>query len=745
MKKLISLSIIFSGIFCQAQNIDNILSKANVALTSGELDKAITLYNKALEISPESTTIKEKLANVYLQPGSLYNRDMAMRYMEDAYRTGKISPTVQSQYISLLQSQRNFDKAIEVYTNVNKTSKSSNSLINSLSSAYYGKISTPKAGMIIQNLKDVNTEFSDFSPVFYKTGLAFVSTRSNRSNTGFKLNQVRENYSDLYQAGLTNPTTQSFDKPITLIGQKDHKYMQGPVTFTGDQNNMYLTRSIVKEQAGRAITSMEDKRTVMLEIAHTNNNNGWSASNPVVLNKAADAQNYSYAHPAFLNTSGTEMIFSSNMPGGFGGTDLYYSKMTGTEWSTPVNLGPEINTNGEEMFPYISKDGTLYFASSGLPGLGGLDIFKATGSGANFMNPENVGAPINSSFDDFGMIIRENNNEGYFTSNRPNGLGDDDIYYWKNPECNIAIRVYDAKTNAPLSASTVKLPCINKTITTDTKGMATLACFDVKSCTLNASSLGYNNKNMSLANQGDSKLINVPMDRESTPTSPVAGSGCKVVVQVLDKETNQPIEAADVNIKGLSGPDEINGLSKVDGKIKVSGLDLSESYRISASKSNDDGSKYIGNTETVNCKMPKNADGEIIKIVYLTRARVGSKFKIENIYYDLDKWNIKPRAAQELDNIVSIMKSYPTMEIEMGSHTDCRATIKYNETLSGKRAASAMEYIISKGIDRGRMSSKGYGESELTNGCACEGTQKSTCTEDQHQANRRTEFKIIKF
>jgi len=743
-KNIYILVFILVGSISSNAQLEQLLLKGDQLYRAQELDKAVSLYNKALEQSPESVIVKEKLAEVYLNPGAMYSTDMAMRYMEDAYKTGKMSGVLQSKYVSLLQSQRNFEKASEVILNSNRNNRNKNSLMNAADVSYYNKLSTLKAGIIIQNLRDINSEYSDFSPSFYGSGLAFISTRSNRSNTGFKLSQILENYSDVFTTNLTTPATQTFDKPISMLGNKNLKYMQGPMAFTGDQTNMFITRSFVKDD-NRAKVSSEDRRTTMLEIARLSQADGkWSSASSVIFNSSADAQNYSYAHPTLLNPNGTEIIFSSNMPGGFGGSDLWYSKSEGSGWSTPVNLGPEINTGGEEVFPYYSKDKTLYFASSGLPGLGGLDLYKTSGSIGSYSIPENLGAPFNSPYDDFGLITKEGN-DGYLTSNRPNGVGEDDIYYWSNPVCNMSVKVYDAKTNAPIPNATVKIPCTNKSYTTDGRGMIQVVCFDTKTCEIASTATGYYPKNMSLQSLDDVKLINIPMDKESPAVVAAPSSGCRFVITVVDKETNLPIEGANVNMKGLTTPDEANGLSKAEGRFKVTGMDQSETYRISASKSNDDGSKFIGNAETISCRMPKTANGDVVKTIYLSRAKVGSKFKIENIYYDLDKWNIKPRAAQELDNIVNIMKSYPTMEIEMGSHTDCRATMKYNEVLSSKRAASAMEYIISKGVDRQRMSSKGYGESELTNGCACEGVNKSTCSEDEHQSNRRTEFKIIKF
>lgn len=592
---------------------------------------------------------------------------------------------------------------------------------------------------IVKNLESVNGMYSDFSPMFYRDGIVFVSTRNNRSKTGFSgEGQIKENFSDLFRTKLVNAATQSFGESTELLKGTNLKYMQGPVTFSEGNGVMYGTRSIVKNNTS-PLQSTEDKKTVLLEIFKVNykgDGSDWSEISPVILNRAADYQNYSYAHPAFTNARGDEMIFVSNMPGGFGGSDLYYTRLVGTEWSTPLNLGPGINTSGQEMFPYVAKDGTLYFSSNGLKGSGGLDIFKATGASGKYSDVKNMGEPLNSASDDFGLILKEGNGEGYFTSNRPGGKGEDDIYYWKAGGCLAKIKVYAAATGEVIPNANINAPCNNKSYTTDAEGFVTVNCADIKNCDLTASSEGYNNKKVAVKELTANKIISIPLDKDY-------GGKCKFTVIVLDKDTKEPISDASVSIRQISTNDEVTGKSKMDGSMKVSGIEVNESYEASATKVNDDGSRYIGNSEKMVCTGKET--GPIVKYIYLSKAKVGSKFKIENIYYDLDKWAIKPRAALELDNIVSILKQYPTMEIEMGSHTDCRATIKYNETLSGKRAASSVDYLISRGISSSRLTSKGYGESELTNGCACEGTKKSTCSEDEHQANRRTEFKITKF
>lgn len=738
-KSLYFILSLLVALSASAQNIDQELLKADQALNNFDFAKATKIYSSLSDVYPDNALIKERLATMYLTPGS-YNVDMAMRYMEDAFKTGKMSPEMHVKYASLLESQNNYEKAIQVYSNLNRISFNKNSLMQLVNKDYYDNISKVNEGIIVKNLLDLNSSNSDFSPMYYREGLVFVSTRKNRSNTGFtNTNQVMENYSDLFFSKLMDPKIQTFEEPKVLLGNKDLKYMQGPVSFTDGYGVMYGTRSFLKDNNdNKALASSQDKRTVLLEVYKSNYKadiNDWTDNSSIVLNKNNDYQNFSYAHPAFANGVGTELIFASNMPGGYGGTDLYYTQLIGNEWTTPVNLGPDVNTQGQEMFPYVAKDGTLYYSSNGLPGLGGLDIFKATGAQGKYKDVTNMGAPFNSVGDDFGYIVKEGNGEGYLTSNRTGGKGDDDIYYWRLNECKSVIKVYASATNEPIANAVVKVPCTNKTFNTDERGLVSVNCSDIKSCDIVASSDGYINKKMAVKDISTNRIINIPLDKDYSDK-------CKFVVMVMDKDSKEPISDATVSVRQVSSNDEVSGKSKSDGSLKVGGVEANEKYEISATKINEDGSRYIGNGSEASCNGKETEP--VVKYIYLSRVSVGSKIKIDNIYYDVNKWDIKPQAARELDNIVSIMRQNPTMEIEMGSHTDCRATMKYNENLSSKRAESAAEYIISRGIPRSRITSKGYGESELVNGCACEGNKKSNCTDAEHQANRRTEFKIIK-
>jgi outer membrane protein OmpA-like peptidoglycan-associated protein len=181
-----------------------------------------------------------------------------------------------------------------------------------------------------------------------------------------------------------------------------------------------------------------------------------------------------------------------------------------------------------------------------------------------------------------------------------------------------------------------------------------------------------------------------------------------------------------------------------DGKCMFT-LDPETNYRLEATKETGDPEvKYLTVTGTQST-IGKKAPVTLYSVLELERVKKGVAIKIENIYYDLDKWYVRPDAAKELDKLVKVMKDNPTLEIELSSHTDCRATVKYNQQLSSKRAEAAVAYIASQGIDPKRMIAAGYGKSRLVNKCACDGTYVVPCTEEEHQENRRTEFKILKF
>jgi outer membrane protein OmpA-like peptidoglycan-associated protein len=745
MKKLqiLLLSLLLAGTgLAKGLEVKEMLKSGAIALSNYELEKAVRIYKDVLGRDPENTEAKEKLGLIYATPSPKQDLHNAMKYYGEAFASGFMSPESMLKYANLLQSQSYYDKSRSVYNFYSNRGFSSNSLIRSIYAGYFAKLNEQNSTVSIKNVEDLNSPNSDFSPSYYRNGISFISTKKNRTSTGYRSDdEIVKNFTDIFKANLTDKVKGSFDASQLLLKASNQKFMQGPMTFTDDYEVVYITRSTSKD--GKSFTK-EDRRTVLMEICKVNYSKGevenWDNITPIVLNRGKGYQNYSYAHPAFITGRGDEMIFVSNMPGGFGGNDLWYSRIIGSEWASPVNLGPEINTSGDELFPYVAKDGSLFFASNGLPGIGGLDIYKASKiDDIKYGKLENLGSPFNSVYDDFGFIVDETGREGYFSSNRIGGKGLDDIYSWQTVENQLCVRVIDLVSKTPIKSAAVKIPCLgSKTYYTDAEGLTCLETMELKNCEVKPSANRFKNNPTTIKNLQSNKIPEIQGVRYTEDSS-------KLVVIVLDKETNKPIPNANVNIRQTSSNEDIDGITKADGSIKVKGVSMNEFYEIKATKTMSDGSRYIGVPETAIPKGLRNGES-LVKIIYLKRVREnGPGFELENILYDLDKWSIRPDAAIELDKIVSLLRQYPTMEIELMSHTDCRGPMKYNDDLSSKRSASCVEYIVSKGVASYRLSSRGYGESQLKNDCACEGDLKLTCSEADHQKNRRTEFKIIKF
>jgi outer membrane protein OmpA-like peptidoglycan-associated protein len=388
------------------------------------------------------------------------------------------------------------------------------------------------------------------------------------------------------------------------------------------------------------------------------------------------------------------------------------------------------------MFPTIADDGVLYFSSDSRTGLGGLDVYSSTFTNGEWANVDNLGAPINSNADDFGFIINSKNENGYFISNRAGGVGDDDIYKFKKSGINICGTVVDAKTKELLPASEVKLfenETLLDTKATGGKGDFCFLALPNKSYKITATKADYENGSLNITTKKANEVVQIPLAK-------LGGIDLTVCVTQVGKGT---LVGATVTLTNKATGEKKTCTITADCKCKFD-LEPNTDYEICATK---DAESTKGSFDKP-CKSistkGKVAPASIYETIEMTYLEENMVIKIENLYYDLNKWNIRPDAAIEMNKVVVLMQKFPAMEIELSSHTDCRAPMKYNDDLSTKRAKSCVDYLITNGISSTRMIAAGYGERRLVNKCACEGNVKSTCTDAQHQENRRTEFKILK-
>lgn len=685
-RKPLTITVLFVSVllfifmpFADAQQVDNspLLRKAIIEYQSLRFADAIKELKNVLEKDPENVSAQEMMAG---SNRNIKDYDEAMYWYGELCKLKNIKPEWALYYAEALANKEKYEQSEQWYRKF-LSMKPGDRRADAFSKANLNSFSR-NAGEYRVTFSSINTDASEYSPMYYKDGLLFVSNRSQKTRYVFQWD--RTSYSDLYivdrlediteaDPGSTGKAVNSKSsskymasnsgaersiqslfasskpenkelgsEPYLLRGKVKSSFHEGPAVLL-PEGSLLFTRN----NYGRGKASKSNNGVNKLKL-YTASGLGWNKITPFPYNN----NEYSTGHPT-LSQDGRILIFASDMPRGFGGTDLYYCVRTGDgkKWGRPTNLGPKINTEGNEQFPFLHKDGKLYFSSTGHSGLGGLDIFevvlkdlKAVGS------PENMGTDINSSSDDFGFIMDESAKNGFFSSNR---RGNDDIYQFTRMTYTVVLKgkVIDAGTNGPLAGTRVLL-----------------------------------------RNNGMSDTIVANTNGEFT--------------KVLSKETDYELSGSRISY--------------------VSRHSFLSTIGITADS-------------TINVLVKLNRAENLQQWVMDNCETLKKTLSLQNIYYDLDQADIRPDAISALDRIALIMQKNPEISIISSSHTDSRATDNYNRQLSLRRGESARSYLTSKGIDGRRIEVKYYGKSRLINSCV----EGANCPESEQQMNRRTEFEVI--
>lgn len=606
---------------------------------------AIKTYERIYQKGYKTPDLLEKLGNAYYFKADLENA--AKWYGELFGMTQDVDPEYYYRYAQSLKAIKDYKKADEMMAKFSE--KNGNDLRAKLATSqkdYLAVIKKNSGRYTIENA-GINSSKSDYGSAFYNNKVVFTSARDTGGVGKRKQGWTGESFTNLYAADMG--AEGALSAPQRFGNKLNSKFNEATPVFTKDGKTVYFTRNNYLTKKGK-----DKEGTTLLKIYKaTLEGDTWSNITELPFN----SDDYNVAHPA-LSPDEKTLYFASNMPGTHGQSDLFKVAINSDgSFGKPENLGTVINTEGRETFPFITKENELYFASDGHPGLGGLDVFvsKAEKDGS-YKDVFNVGEPLNSSYDDFSFLINNTTHIGYFTSNRPNGEGNDDIYKFKETKkleytCEQLLTgvVTDQQTGAPIA-----------------------------------------NARVTLADQDHKTLKQMQTDADGKFDFGIVGCELKYYITTERPEYNT-VETPTITAK-------------------------------------ESGKTYVP-IELEKTEQPVKPGDDLAKA-----------FKIKIIYFDLDKSNIRPDAAVDLAKILDVLEQHPTMEIDIRSHTDSRQTFKYNEALSDRRAKSTMAWLISKGIDKSRLTAKGYGETQLVNNCA-DGVN---CTEEQHQANRRSEFIITK-
>jgi outer membrane protein OmpA-like peptidoglycan-associated protein/tetratricopeptide (TPR) repeat protein len=605
-------------------------------------DKAIEKYEHTQNLSVEG---QRKLAECYHKMGQDAQAEMVYSKLVTA-GTGAI-PEDNYNYAMILKSNAKYDDAGKQMDKFNELKPSD------LRAKDYeaNKASLPELlkdnGAYKLVHMDVNSSDQDFATSYYKDQIVFASTRAKVKMIKRTYNLNGKPFLDMYVSGVEADQLKvpdNFDKGLNT------KMHDGPASFNKEGTFVAFTRDHLHDKSVDKI--------VELQIFFSTYKDGkWSEATPFAQNDPA----YNVGHPA-LSADGKTMYFVSDMPGGFGGTDLYRTTQSDKgEWSKAENLGNLINTESDELFPFLEETtGTLLFSSNGRFGLGGQDIFIAKINKTSFDHVHNAGAPLNTQYDDFAAIADGKTKKGYFSSNRAGGSGDDDIYTVE------FLKGLDARK---------KIEGIAK----DKDGNALPKAF----VTL------YDDKG---------NVLDTVTTKDATPYSFLVDS---------DKDFK------------LTGKKE----KYIDGENTAS---------------------TKGTELVVKADVTLLTKEEVIVKQIIPGADLAKVMELAPIYFDLNKFNLRPDAVVELDKIIKIMNEQPEMIVQLNAYTDCRETRDYNMKLSDKRAKTSAWYIKKRITKPERITAKGFGETNLVNACACEGTVASDCPDSEHQKNRRSEFIIVK-
>jgi outer membrane protein OmpA-like peptidoglycan-associated protein len=630
--------------------------------------------------------------------------------------------------------------------------------------------------VIIRNANNINTEGLEFSPVLYENGLVFVSRNKNGlidENTGQTFFELF--YSELDPNGIP-AKAQNFSNEL------NSQLHEGPVTFNKKGNKIYFTRSNLDKGIRRA----DKKGRVGLKIYEAFRGDfDWEN----IVELPFNDDEYSCMHPS-LSADETKLFFSSNMPGGYGGMDLYFVEKFNDKWSKPINLGPDINTSRNEVFPFIHESGSLFFASDGHDGLGGLDIFMINVLGRRWGKVINLGQPFNSDKDDLGLILDIRGTQGYLTSNREGGKGSDDIYIFNAPSgfrgveaprsFTTTIAAFDGQMSKRLPGTSIFVFEISSEGLVDNNELYDLQVLPNENQNSNATIsdevllklVRKKDKDLgdpeSITDRNGESIINFEINKHylilasksgytsmEIQYSPGTSSVLNPIDIILERSNCLTLNGLIATLEekvGIPGV-MVNIKNKCDGTEQIVRTNMNGEFtncipfgcefivtaerKGFAETSTKVSTQSLRGTRSLEINMELKPQSELV----LTEPiRAGSVIILENIYYDFNKSAIRKGAAPDLEALARLMSRYPSLEIELGAHTDSRGEESYNLELSLKRADSAKQFLVNKGIEPDRIKAFGYGEAFIRNKCE----NGVSCTDEEHQYNRRTEVKILK-
>lgn len=602
----------------------------------------------------------------------------------------------------------------------------------------------------IENIASLNTQYLEYSPVLHKKGIVFSSNRPKRNNF---LGRFFSTFnSNIYYTAEEGENF--FFSPIELPGKINNSRHQGAIAFYNNDHSMIYTTNARK----RNIDGLYDLKLCTSIFV----DGEWQKSKDLPF-----SEEYRACHPAVSN-DGSLLIFSADRPDGYGGMDLYISFYENGIWQRPRNLGPQINSFDDEVFPSLTEEGILVFSSTGHNGCGGLDLFYAQPIEEYvWSNPINFGSPFNSSKDDFGFMTMEGGNKGCFSSNRLGGKGGDDLYLWQTQEETIEmdaltanILILDEATGIPLQESDITLVEINSNllytgslkdeiIIANTVNTATLGMLGEKLTPLGTTEKGHkyqinpdHNYFLMIIQEGYQNVQRIvgmqhliQYDEYAIVMNTISDNNIDALVIETDEELR---EIETITTPSISIEEPVVASIIVDQTDSHSNntptSDKAETKMKTPTMTHSEQAEEVFTSRGIPSSLIKEAPESVAKPI--SSEITTTTFVANDIYYEFNKYELTSSSKQVIDEVIEQLKGTPGTSVTVTSHTDSRGVSSFNKDLSQKRSKAVKMYMLSQGIKPERVTAIGAGESFLLNSCG-DGVK---CEEDLHRMNRRTEF-----
>ncbi len=693
------------------------IAKGDAYFNNQEYTDAIDLYLLAYQMD-ESIEVSRKLAETYHRIGQ---NQACEKWLENTINFSNRTPEDILKYAEILKVLKKYPEAIQNYKlYLEYRPDDSRALEHTRNEQYYQDLwgDSLKYRM---HILGVNGDMEAFGVVPYGGNKYLFSASQVNNDYCIKKDKKKDLYLDIYQCELDSNeqfiNTQRFDKPLNT------RYHDGPVYYDMNSKTIYVTRNNM--DGDRPITNK--KGEVILKIYTYKNVDGeWQDEAELPLN----SEEYSTGHPC-LSADGKTLYFSSNIPGGYGKADLYKSKWEDDHWGQPINLGPNVNTEGDEMFPYVSKEGIIYFASNGHAGLGGLDNFMCEPWGDEWSVAYNLGSPINTNFDDFSLLFVPGQEIGFFTSNR-GGKGFGDIYFFKQ------VDIFEQQLVGRVLAE-------DKTYSLQGKKIRVTNLHTDQSEIIAIDSSGYFHYTVYLEDQVEFSMLDTtlflgePFVGYNSPSKfrdPSIDLGTFIIPRKTDIEEKQ---ATEVPYQMAVVDEVLTDLGENMENITSDNMVIIEDYLLVLDNNITDEMRDEFNELQEKAEYLKSLIQETEYVYHdetemmVLREEI-RELNIDNIYFAFDSYAITAEASKTLDQIIKYMIQNPDWKIEIDTHTDSRGSNKYNKYLSEQRANSVRRYLKYNGIPNERILLRWHGENELVT---------KEITELDYQLNRRAEFRYL--